>query len=287
MLPRYGQYAYDDNDARAQNLKCPGPVPVYFAPGCGPGKGVNLSTWPYPRIFAHRCGGVLAPENSLAALRAAHAQGCRAVEFDVMLTASGVPVVIHDETLDRTTLHTGRVCELQDEELATVRINRGWGSRFVDELLPTFAQVAELSLQLGLTANIEIKPAGGYEMQTGRVVAGYAARFWQRHRPPPLLSSFSTCALEAARTAAQQLPRGWLVDQLPADWLAYAQALGVVSIHVNVRHLTRDQVQAIKRAGFWLVVYTENTLEQAGHWLAEGVDAVITDRPDLMCVNFG
>ena len=59
--------------------------------------------WPIPRVFTHRCGGALAPENTLAGLRIAAALGIRAVEFDVMLSADGTPWLIHDETLERTT----------------------------------------------------------------------------------------------------------------------------------------------------------------------------------------
>lgn len=59
--------------------------------------------WPHPRLIAHRCGGALAPENTLAGLRKAFELGYRAVEFDVMLSGDGTPVLIHDETLERTT----------------------------------------------------------------------------------------------------------------------------------------------------------------------------------------
>ncbi|MDP3036273.1 MAG: glycerophosphodiester phosphodiesterase family protein, partial [Rhodocyclaceae bacterium] len=71
----------------------------------------------YPRIIAHRCGGALAPENSLAGLAIAARLGCRAVEFDVMLTADGVPLLIHDETLRRTTTGRGRVAEMTLAEI--------------------------------------------------------------------------------------------------------------------------------------------------------------------------
>ncbi|HRC61180.1 MAG TPA: glycerophosphodiester phosphodiesterase family protein, partial [Candidatus Propionivibrio aalborgensis] len=73
--------------------------------------------WTLPRVFAHRCGGALAPENTLAGLRMAAAMGCRAVEFDVMLSADSSPWLIHDETLERTTNGAGRVCDTSDDAL--------------------------------------------------------------------------------------------------------------------------------------------------------------------------
>ena len=60
-------------------------------------------SWPYPRIVAHRGGGALAPENTLGAIRLGASMGFKGVEFDVMLTADAMPIIIHDETLERTT----------------------------------------------------------------------------------------------------------------------------------------------------------------------------------------
>ena len=65
--------------------------------------------WPYPRVLAHRGGGTLAPENTLGALRHGASLGFRGVEFDVMLAGEGLPVLIHDETFQRTTSAKGSV----------------------------------------------------------------------------------------------------------------------------------------------------------------------------------
>src|SRR2546422_6860489 len=66
-------------------------------------------TWPHPRVVCHRGGGALAPENTLAGIRKAAATGFGGVEFDVMLSADKVPLLIHDETLERTTDGRGAV----------------------------------------------------------------------------------------------------------------------------------------------------------------------------------
>ena len=76
--------------------------------------------WVLPRVVAHRCGGALAPENTLAGLPIAAALGYRAVEFDVMLSADATPWVIHDETLERTTSGFGNVCATPDVILRTL-----------------------------------------------------------------------------------------------------------------------------------------------------------------------
>ncbi|MCC7269211.1 MAG: glycerophosphodiester phosphodiesterase, partial [Rhodocyclaceae bacterium] len=94
--------------------------------------------WPHPRLIAHRCGGALAPENTLAGLRKAFELGYRAVEFDVMLSGDGTPVLIHDETLERTTDGRGRVADTSDAELARLDAGSWRGAQFAGEPLPSF-----------------------------------------------------------------------------------------------------------------------------------------------------
>ncbi len=163
--------------------------------------------WPHPRLIAHRGGGALAPENTLAGLRTAASLGYRGVEFDVMLSADGTPVLIHDETLERTTDGRGRVADASDAELARLDAGSWHGEQFAGEPLPSFGDAAELCLALGLWANVEIKPSAGREAETGRKVAQAARELWAG-AAPPLLSSFSLEALAAARDAAPELPRG-------------------------------------------------------------------------------
>ena len=163
--------------------------------------------WPLPRVFAHRCGGALAPENTLAGLRVAQALGFRAVEFDVMLSADGSPWLIHDETLERTTSGVGRVCDASDAVLQRIDAGSRLHRAFAGEPLPTFAAAATLCRELGLMANVEIKPAAGFEAITGEVVARQLVELW-RGAPLPLVSSFSEVALAAARRVSAQLPIG-------------------------------------------------------------------------------
>jgi hypothetical protein len=148
----------------------------------------------HPRIIAHRCGGALAPENTLAGLRLAACIGCKGVEFDAMLAADGVPVLIHDETLERTTTGRGRVAALDSATLIRLDAGIRHHPAFVGEPLPTLDVALRLCAALGLWANVEIKPAAGLEAETGRVVARHAAAA----TGGLLLSSFSSLALRAA-----------------------------------------------------------------------------------------
>jgi glycerophosphoryl diester phosphodiesterase len=239
-----------------------------------------MAVWPYPRVMVHRCGGALAPENTLTGLDICRMAGMHGVEFDVMLSADGTPYVIHDETLERTTTGTGQVCDSTDMVLDAVDAGAPFHRAFTGEPLPRFAALMSACRAYGLAVNVEIKPAVGFEIDTGRIVASLTAQMAERFALPPLLSSFSETALMRAAEAAPHLPRGWLVDRVPADWAERAESLGVIAIHTNCRFLDEATCHAIKAAGLFIAVYTENDPVRAARLCAWGVDTLITDRPD-------
>jgi glycerophosphoryl diester phosphodiesterase len=238
--------------------------------------------WHYPRYIAHRCGGALTPENTLAGMLLAARLGFRAVEFDVMLSADGVPLLIHDETLERTTDGSGRVPERSLQQLCKLDAGVKHHHAFAGEPLPTLAQTLVACRSLGLSANIEIKPAAGHEVETGALVARQV-RAWARTWPeaPLLLSSFSEVALAAARDAAPELPRALLVEAVPSDWRPRLQRLECRALHCAARHLPTELVAEIAAAGFPLGCYTVNRPDVAELLFAAGVAAIFTDRLDL------
>jgi glycerophosphoryl diester phosphodiesterase len=237
---------------------------------------------PWPRVWAHRGGGRLAPENTLAGIAQAVAVGCRGIEFDVMLSADGTPVLIHDETVDRTTNGSGRVTDLTAAQLARLDAGGWFGPMWAGERIPTLEQALTAGLAAGLFMNVEIKPAVGQEAATGTVAAEVVSRRMAGREGQVVLSSFSETALRAARAAAPSLARGLLVGRIPADWLARCRALGCVALHADVRHLNAATVAVVKARGLRLAAYTENSAAHAAKCLAWGLDAIITDRPDLI-----
>ncbi len=247
--------------------------------------------WPYPRIVAHRGGGTLAPENTIAAMRCGLDHGFRAVEFDVMLAKDGVPVVMHDPQLGRTVAGEGSIADFTAQELAARDAGIWFGPQFEGEPVPTYEQVARFCMQHGIWMNVEIKPVPGHEEQTGWSVAQATSRLFagqpdHRAAALPLLSSFSFAALEAARFAAAEIPRGLLIDEVPADWHAQLRQLGAISLHVNHRRLTPVLARAVKEAGFGLFCYTVNDPARARQLLEWGVDGFCTDRIDLIGAQF-
>jgi glycerophosphoryl diester phosphodiesterase len=255
--------------------------------------------WPYARVIAHRGGGTLAPENTLAAIRVGISRGFRAIEFDAMLPSDDTPVLMHDPTLQRTARRAGAVSDFNAADLARLDVGSWHSPRFAGEPVPTLDETLAFCRANGVWCNVEIKPAPGRDAATGRVVAERVAQAYanalraagdrREHIVPavPLLSSFSTAALEAARAACPDLPRGWLIDRVPPGWRARLDELGCVALHTNHRHLTAAGVAQIKAAGTWLFCYTVNEPARARALLAWGVDAFCTDRIDLIGPDFG
>ena len=250
---------------------------------------VTFENWPYPRWVAHRGAGRLAPENTLAAFRLGASHGYRMFECDVKLSADGVPFLMHDATLQRTTnaaraIGSGHSAVGGDHAWGALsRLDAGsWHSRaFAGEPLPTLDNVAEFCLRNGYFLNIEIKPTPGLELETGKVVAQHAARLWQGAAVPPLLTSFRPDALQAACDAQPELPRGLLLDTLWTGWLETALALGCVAVVCNHALWDTSSVTQAQSAGLKCLSYTVNDEWAAQRLIDLGTDGIITDRVDL------
>lgn len=237
--------------------------------------------YPLPRWIAHRGGGALAPENTLAGCRLAARLGFRAIEFDVMLTHDGVPVLMHDESLARTTAATGQVPELDWAQLARVDAGSPFHRAWAGEPVPRLEAVLALCADLGLVPNVEIKPAAGYEAATGRVVAETVARHWPAGQPL-LLSSFSEAALAAAAAEHAGLPRALLVEAVPADVLERLGRLGCRALHARADGLSAEVMALLVAAGVPVAAYTVNEAGLADRCFALGVSALFTDRLDCL-----
>jgi glycerophosphoryl diester phosphodiesterase len=243
---------------------------------------VDHDRWPYPALIAHRGAGRLAPENTLAALRLGAAFGYRMFEFDVKLTGDGKPVLMHDATLERTTNGRGLAGALTLSEIAQLDAGSWHGPAHAGEPVPTFGNVAAWLRANGLMANVEIKPSPGREAETGAAVAMAAAHAWQGCPVPPLLSSFSEVALEAAFAAVPGLPRALLLHELPDDWLDRLRRLRCVALDANHLVLTQAVVARAHGAGFRVLTYTANDPARVALLHGWGVDGVITDAVDVL-----
>ena len=217
-----------------------------------------MAAFRLPAVIGHRGAAAYAPENTLEGIREAARRGARWVEFDAKLTGDGVVILMHDDTLDRTTSGHGPVAHATYAEIRLLDAGAWFGEAWRGARVPRLADALALLAELNMQANVEIKPCPGREVETAQAVTEAVCRCWPADRRWPLLSSFRRDSLEAACAAAPKMPRGLLIWEFAADWAAAAAALGCVSIHCADRHLTRQWAGEIRQAGYALAVYTVN-----------------------------
>lgn len=232
------------------------------------------------RVIAHRGASRVAPENTLAAFRAARAQGVWWVEFDVMLLGDGTAVVHHDATLERCTNGTGALGALGAADLGGLSAARGHGAAFRGESLPTLAQALDLFDDLGVYANLEIKrhdlPAGEI---AGQVAQALAARAWTRERI--LISSFDLGELAALRERMPDAALAGLFQAPPRDWRAMLADLDAAAIHLRFDYLSQRLLNEATSFGYDVRVYTINEPSLMVPFRKLGLTGVITDHPPL------
>lgn len=243
--------------------------------------------------MGHRGAKALAPENTLASMKAAAGAGATWVEFDVMLTGDRRPVVHHDATLTRTTGRKHAMAKTAFAEVtsldATLAFARKYGRRKAEDFfgredcrVPSLEDTVASLLDLNLTPNVEIKPTKGLAVETAEVALALLLDLWPADRLPPLISSFERKSLAAARRVAPHWPRGLLAESFPRDWRRALGDLECVSLHLDWQHTRRADVAAVKAAGYAFAVYTVNGVRAGRRLLGKGVDCLITDRPDML-----
>lgn len=237
-----------------------------------------MARFHYPRFFAHRGGGALAPENTLAGIALASRLGLRGVEFDAMLSADSVPVLIHDETLERTTSGEGCVTQATIADLRRLDAGARFHSAYAGTRLPTLDEALDLCASLGLVANVEIKPAAGRAHETGTAVGRALA---QRDPGALLVSSFDAEALAAAREAAPEIPSALLFERVPGDWRDRLARLDCFALHCAATAMDAQLARTLAAAGVPWACYTVNREDEAARLFGLGAAALFTDRLDL------
>jgi glycerophosphoryl diester phosphodiesterase len=226
-----------------------------------------------PKVIGHRGAAAYAPENTLDSFREARRRGATWVETDVKLTADGVPILMHDASLKRTTGIDRLVSRTKAADLP--------------KEVPTFEAAIDCFRELGLGCNVEIKPCEGREAETARVAVETLRRCWPAALPAPLLSSFKDASLRAAREAASEFDRALLIDTLDDTWQRRAEAVTAVGINTDGKKLTAPRAVEVRKAGYLLSVYTIDDGDVAKALVGMGVQCVITDAPDVIAAALG
>jgi glycerophosphoryl diester phosphodiesterase len=240
-----------------------------------------LANLPLPTIFAHRGACGYSPENTLAAFELAVNQGADAIELDAKLTADGHVVVIHDQTVERTTGAQGRVGELALADLRQLECGSFFDRAFTGERIPTLDEVFEAVGRL-IYINVELTNYASITDDLPERVAKIVRKHVLEERV--LFSSFNPLALLRVRRQIPQAPTGLLAEKGKAGRLARSPLgalLGYQALHPEQTDVTPDLVKWVHRRSRRVHTYTVNLEEDMLRVFNAGVDGIFTDDPLL------
>ncbi|HEX6043373.1 MAG TPA: glycerophosphodiester phosphodiesterase family protein [Pyrinomonadaceae bacterium] len=214
-----------------------------------------------PLIIAHRGASAVAPENTIAAFQAAIDAGADGIEFDVRLTREGVPVVIHDETLYRTTGVRGRVADASLDQLNDLGV-------------PTVAQVLELISSSGLILYLELKET---QIELVEKCCRSVKQYDLQDRL--IFACFEHSVLQTIKNLNPWFQTAALFHSSDAFILERARAIRADGIALHHRLATAGVVEDATQAGLKVAVWTVDDPAWVKHARAMGIYAIITNNP--------
>ncbi|HEY8578052.1 MAG TPA: glycerophosphodiester phosphodiesterase family protein [Devosia sp.] len=230
-------------------------------------------------VQAHRGASAVAPENTLAAFRAAAEQGAQWVELDVALLADGTLVVIHDDSVDRTTSGTGSLGALNKDDLDRLDAGSWFGASFAGERVPTLSETLQLLGQLGLGANIEIKQHEHHRSLEQLTTSVRAALRTAGATTRVMISSFDPEALAAMHRLEPGLEMAMLWSKVPPNWQERLASIPATTIHLHYKALSIGLLEEAGRLGIKVRVWTCNEPAVLASFWPAGLSGVITDNP--------
>ncbi|GGA32281.1 glycerophosphoryl diester phosphodiesterase [Kroppenstedtia guangzhouensis] len=237
------------------------------------------------RIFAHRGFSAAAPENTMAAFRLAAEAGADGLELDVHLSKDREVVVIHDETVSRTTDGKGKVRELTLEELRRLDAGSRFGREFAGEKIPLLHEVLELAVQKNLWLNIELKNNKFPDPALEEKVLELTARFGLTRKV--IFSSFNHYSLRRLKEKQPEVDTALLyMARLIEPW-HYADRVGADSLHPYWPTVTEEVIRSCRERGLNLRPFTVNQAREMRRLIRLGVNGIITDKVSLLSELLG
>lgn len=232
-------------------------------------------------LIGHRGTAGLRPENTYSSFKNAANLGLNWIEFDVQLCKDNQWVVMHDDTIDRTTNRKGRVVDYTLEELSQIEAGLWYNPPYPYEPIPSLTNTLLLCHSFGLQANIEIKGSKA-EPEKYAVAMRKFLLANQNTEYIPMLSSFDLpCIIELRKLLPDQ-PIAYLVDYFTPDTIKIAKQHNFNSINCDVKHVDQNYLRLATESKIPVLLYTINDPQLAKQWFAAGVTAIFTDRPDLL-----
>lgn len=239
-------------------------------------------------VFAHRGLNTLAPENTMAAFRLAYEKGLTWLETDVDVLGDGTVIICHDTTLDRTTNRSGSYYGLSVGDLDDIDAGSWFSPEYAGERLPKFSDLIKFMNETGMNCNVEVKSSEAGRQMTLMLIDNLLRELEQLKSPSKvIISSFNHVLLAKLKQKAPHLPVGCLYETcaLYDDWKSMLELVGADYIHPEDTGLTREKVQAFRRAGFGVNVWTVNSTARANELFNWGVTGVFSDVADQIALG--
>ncbi|MFC1233648.1 glycerophosphodiester phosphodiesterase family protein [Vibrio sp. F74] len=232
-------------------------------------------------IVGHRGAAALAPENTLAGIKKAAEVGIHWIEIDTQLTADHIPVIFHDENLERCTNGTGKLASLALNELKQLDAGSWFGESFSNETIPTLEEALQTCLDNDLNMNLELKIHHSEQVaplaeKVAEIIKSFGFPYDRL-----LLSSFSLSALALCQSLLPEIRRGYITEEKSTDYLDNVRKLDLYSVHVDQKVLTNDMACSITNEGYVLNIWTLNDPEKMTTFAQMKVKNIITDNPEL------
>lgn len=230
--------------------------------------------------FAHRGFSGKYPENTLLAFEKAIEAGAEGMEFDVQLTKDGQLVIIHDETIDRTSNGVGRVKDFTYEELLQYDFSAGYAGEFGVMKLPLFSEYLELVKDTEIISNIELKNSVyDYENLEERVYE-LVVKYGLKDRV--IISSFNHESVMRMKKIDPTIKCGFLADCWMLEPGKYTKEYGIECFHPAGYYLTKEKVEAIHKEGIEINVWLGKEPVDYKELIDMGIDVLITNDPDIV-----
>ena len=245
---------------------------------------MTLTALPGPvpdEVQAHRGASAIAPENTIAAFRAAAEAGAKWVELDVALSADGRLVVIHDDSVDRTSSGKGSLGALTQAEIGALDAGAWFGDRFAGERIPTLVETIAALGEFGLSANVEIKQHAHHKSLDQLVRAVQADIAGRTADTRIMISSFDAEALKAMHALEPELEMAMLWGMVPEDWEQRLAAIPATTIHMHYKALSIGLLERTRERDIKVRAWTCNDPVQLVSFWDAGLTGVITDNPAI------
>jgi len=232
------------------------------------------------KVFAHRGASAYAPQNTLPSFSRALELNAPGIELDVQLTSDGVPVVIHDFTLEKTTDLKGFVHRTSWKELRQGDAGLWFSREFRGTAVPSLEEVLAF-VPPEVCLNVEIKSISSLNEPVARIVAELLSQEKERNL---IVSSFNHPILKEFQTLAPEIPIGILTGNDLIGFFSYVDQAGLkpFSLHPEASYITQEYMREAHERDWEVLTYTINSRSQALMMEQLGVDGVFSDFPDLL-----